>query len=152
SIKRANGYKIAFFSIFLLFQVLFPFRYLLYPGNLFWTEEGFRFSWRVMLIEKMGEATFYVKDRNTDRKVIVYNRDHLSSVQEKMMSTQPDFILQYAKYLKEFWKEKGMEDPIVMADIFVTLNGRRSQRFIDPDTDLASLEDTWKHKTWILEN
>ena len=25
-------------------------RYLAYPGDLFWTEEGFRFSWRVMLV------------------------------------------------------------------------------------------------------
>ena len=32
-------------------QLAFPFRYLLYPGNIFWTEEGYRFSWRVMLME-----------------------------------------------------------------------------------------------------
>jgi hypothetical protein len=43
--------KIVFISCFIAFQLLFPFRYLCYPNELFWTEE-FRFSWRVMLMEK----------------------------------------------------------------------------------------------------
>ncbi len=31
-----------FLMIFFVFQFLFPWRYMLYPGNLFWTEEGYR--------------------------------------------------------------------------------------------------------------
>jgi hypothetical protein len=27
-------------------SIIVPFRYLCYPNELFWTEEGFRFSWR----------------------------------------------------------------------------------------------------------
>jgi hypothetical protein len=53
---------VACLSVFLIIQLLIPFRYLLYPNNLFWHEEGFRFSWRVMLMEKKGYATFYVED------------------------------------------------------------------------------------------
>ena len=34
------------------------FPYLLYPGNLLWTEQGYRFSWRVMLMEKSGTCFF----------------------------------------------------------------------------------------------
>lgn len=40
------------------FQILFPWRYLLYDGNIFWTEEGYRFAWRVMLMEKQEQAPF----------------------------------------------------------------------------------------------
>ena len=136
---------------FISLQLLFPLRYLLYPGNLFWTEEGYTFSWRVMLTEKAGNAQYYVTDRHTGKRVHIYNRDHLIPAQEKMMATKPDFILQYAKHLKQVWKAKGMNDPIVTADIFVTLNGRRSKRFVDPAVDLATQKDTWKHKEWILD-
>ncbi|MEO0789970.1 MAG: HTTM domain-containing protein, partial [Bacteroidota bacterium] len=40
--KTPSGNKVLYpFLIgFVLFQLLFPWRYLLYPGNLFWTEEG----------------------------------------------------------------------------------------------------------------
>jgi hypothetical protein len=48
--------------VFFTIQILAPFRYQLYNGNLFWTEQGYRFSWRVMLAEKAGNATFYVKE------------------------------------------------------------------------------------------
>ncbi|MCS7073209.1 MAG: HTTM domain-containing protein, partial [Bacteroidia bacterium] len=34
-----------------LFQIFFPWRFLLYEGNLFWTENGYRWGWRVMLME-----------------------------------------------------------------------------------------------------
>ena len=46
---------IAYFSL----QILLPFRFMLYPGNLFWTEQGYRFSWRVMLMEKVGYTTIF---------------------------------------------------------------------------------------------
>jgi len=38
-----------FFVLFIAIQLLLPFRNLLYPGKLLWTEEGYRFSCRVML-------------------------------------------------------------------------------------------------------
>jgi len=45
---------------FFMIQLLLPWRYLAYPGELFWTEEGYRFSWRVMLIEKVGLRIFEI--------------------------------------------------------------------------------------------
>jgi hypothetical protein len=62
--------KIVLISCFIAFQLLFPFRYLCYPNELFWTEEGFRFSWRVMLMEK-GYATFKVKDALTKKEITI---------------------------------------------------------------------------------
>ena len=67
-VNRATNYKIAPYvvGLFITVQLLLPFRYLMYPGELFWTEEGYRFSWRVMLMEKAGYAQFIVK--NTKNK------------------------------------------------------------------------------------
>ena len=52
-------------AVFFVIQIVFPFRYLLYPGELFWTEEGYRLSWRVMLMEKAGLTTFKIVDSKT---------------------------------------------------------------------------------------
>nr|WP_276134480.1 HTTM domain-containing protein [Flavipsychrobacter sp. JY13-12] len=138
------------FVIFFAIQLAFPWRYLAMPGELFWTEEGFRFSWRVMLIEKMGYAQFVVKDEATGKVVAVNNNDFLTKNQEKMMATQADFIIQYAHYLKAHYRKQGMQQPRVYATIYVTLNGRRSRLYAKQDVDLATEYDSYKHKNWIL--
>ncbi|MEZ5015953.1 MAG: HTTM domain-containing protein [Flavipsychrobacter sp.] len=138
------------FAIFFTLQVLLPWRYLLYPNELFWTEEGYRFSWRVMLMEKMGYAQFVVKDSETGEKIAVNNNEFLTRNQEKMMATQPDFILQYASFLKETFTKRGVNNPQVYATSYVALNGRRSKLFVDTSIDLGKEKNSFKHKTWLL--
>ena len=142
--------KLAFLSAFVLLQLAFPFRYLLYPNELFWTEEGFRFSWRVMLMEKAGYTEFKVTDAITKKTIHVDNSDFLTRFQEKQMAFQPDFIVQYAHYLHDYYKTQGVNNPIVTVDSYVALNGRLSQRYIDPNINLAQEHDTFQHKNWIL--
>jgi hypothetical protein len=137
---------IAFFT----FQLLFPWRYLLYTGNMFWTEQGYRFGWRVMLMEKAGTATFYVKDSKTGREGEVSNAEFLNNHQEKQMAMQPDMILQYAHFLKNHFAAKGVFKPSVRAEIFVTLNGKPSKLLIDPNLDLTQIKDSWTDKKWII--
>jgi len=137
-------------SVFLLIQILFPFRYLLYSGELFWNEEGYRFSWRVMLMEKAGYTTFTVIDKNSDKRIMVQNDKFLTTFQEKQMSFQPDMILEYAHFLGNFYKKKGFTNPSVFADSYVTLNKRISTRFIEKDFDLLSTKDSFLKKKWII--
>jgi hypothetical protein len=136
---------ILFFGI----QVLMPFRYLAYPGNLFWTEQGYRFSWRVMLMEKTGYVSFRILDDKGNRDYVSPS-EHLLPAQEKQMSTQPDMILQFAHFLSKEYEKKGWEKPRVYADAFVALNGRLSSRFIDPEVDLTKESDNLSAKNWIL--
>lgn len=136
-------------TAFFLFQILFPWRYLLYPGNLFWTEEGYRFAWRVMLMEKAGTATFFVKDAKTGREGEVLNSDFLNPHQEKQMAMQPDMILQFAHFLKKHYEKEGLSDPSVRAEVYVTHNARPSRLLLDPNLDLTKIRDGWSHKSWI---
>ncbi len=140
---------VIFLGLFMLFQLVFPFRYLLYPEELFWTEEGFRFSWRVMLMEKAGYTQFRVVDQ-TGKVALVDNRDFLTPFQEKQMSFQPDFILEYAHILKKHYTQNGFINPKIYVESFVALNGRLSQPYINPNIDLGSEKESFKHKTWIL--
>ncbi|RTY95364.1 HTTM domain-containing protein [Flavobacterium sp. GT3R68] len=141
---------IAFLTCFIALQLLLPFRYLLYPGELFWTEEGFRFSWRVMLMEKAGYTQFIVTDSETKENTMVDNSLFLTAFQEKQMSFQPDFILEYAHFLHDYYQKQGIHDPEVRVQSYVALNGRLSKLYIDPKINLAKENETFNHKTWIL--
>ncbi len=146
---KATRWKLTLITIFFAIQILLPWRYLLYPGELFWTEEGFRFSWRVMLMEKAGYANFKIVDRTNDETFYIDNSDFLTSFQEKQMSFQPDFILEYAHYLRDHFASQG-KDVEVYVESFVALNGRKSQPYIDPSVDLTKQTESFKHKHWIL--
>ena len=137
-------------GLFFIVQLLFPFRYLLYPGELFWREEGYRFSWRVMLMEKRGYANFKVVNQKTDEFFYVDNDDFLTSFQQKQMSFQPDFILEYAHFLADHFKAQGHQDLAIYVESYVALNGRRSRPYVDPNINLLTQKRSFEPKTWIL--
>lgn len=137
-------------GLYLVFQVLIPLRFLLYPGKLFWTEQGYRFSWRVMLMEKAGAAYFTVKDEAGTQSFTVDNRQYLTPLQEKMMSSQPDLILKYAQYLATVFKKKGLQNPRVYAEVYVTLNGEPSRLYVDSTVNLAAKKLSWYSYDWVL--
>ena len=154
SIVQIERYKVrklfrSIILVCLLLQLLIPWRYLLYPGELFWNEQGYRFSWRVMLMEKKGSSIFKIVNSKTNSFFYVNNDDFLTPVQEKQMSFQPDMILEYGHYLGNHFKSQGHQNIAVFVESYVSLNGRLSQQFIDPSINLMELKDTFKHKHWI---
>ena len=144
-----NKFSFSVVLIFFIIQLFMPIRHMLYPGNIMWHEQGYRFSWRVMLMEKIGYTTFKIEQEN-GKYFYVNNEEHLTSYQEKQMSFQPDFILEYAHYLGHYYNKKGYENIKVFADSYVSLNGRKSQRYIDNNINLLNINDSFKNKTWIL--
>lgn len=139
-----------FLLFFFAIQIILPFRYAVYSSKLFWNEEGYRFSWRVMLMEKGGYAIFKVYDKDTGRRWEVRNYDYLTPVQEKMMSTQPDMILQFAHFLAEKYHKNGMPNVEIKVDCYVTLNGSPSKLLINPDVDLTKVNESFKERDWVL--
>jgi hypothetical protein len=138
------------FILFFIVQFTLPFRYLLYDGDLYWTEQGYRFSWRVMLMEKAGTAFFFVHDNRTGREIEIDNKKYLTYLQEKMMATQPDMMIDYAKFLKKEYQKKGFSDFSVRAQSYVTVNGSGSREFIDPNVDLSLSSNSFlQNKTWV---
>lgn len=138
-----------FLGLYVLLQLLIPLRRFLYPGNTAWTEEGFRFAWRVMLVEKVGFVEYRVKDLKSGREKVLDPARYLSPLQAKMMAMSPDMILEMAQMIARDEKKQG-KDVEVRADAFVTMNGRPSRRLIDPETNLALERDSVWPKRWIL--
>lgn len=135
----------------LLVQLLLPWRTLLYPGSALWHEQGYRYGYRVMLIEKAGVLELRVHDRSSGRRWRVDPADELTPLQARMLATQPDLILQYAHHLAARLEHELPGSAIeVRADAFVSLHGRPHRRLIDPDVDLARERDGLANKPWIL--
>lgn len=135
---------------FFLLQLLLPLRSLAYPGSVLWTEEGFRFSWRVMVAEKTGTVFFAVTDPATGRSWEAFPGDYLSPQQERQMAFQPDMILSFAHHLRDRLEAEGIRDPEIRALAYVSLNGRRSRLLVDPTVDLARIPRSLGPKSWVL--
>ena len=151
-IPPAPRWLLLLLGVHFCIQIALPLRHhVLYTGNPMWTEEGYRFSWWVMLVEKEGTATFTVSDPDQQRQWEVDNGQYLTPFQEKRMSIRPDHLLQFAHHLAEVYqKEHQIAQPVVQARVYVTFNGRMSQLLIDPTVNLAAQERHWRQKSWIL--
>jgi len=131
-------------------QLLLPLRHHLYPGDHGWTEQGFRFAWNVMLVEKTGVVTYRVYQPASGRRFVVHPEDALTPQQSKQLAIAPDLILQHAHTIAAQFAARGLPGVEVRADAFVAYNGRPSARLIDPEVDLAREHDGLAPKRWIL--
>jgi vitamin K-dependent gamma-carboxylase len=147
---RLTPLSLGALAAYLLVQLALPLRHVFYPGNVNWHEQGFRFAWRVMLVEKAGQVEFTVVADADDRRYVVYPREMLTPLQYKMMTTQPDMIQEFARYLQQRFIAAGHQRVRVYAEAWASLNGRPRQRLIDPAVDLASAPQTLLPKPWIL--
>lgn len=149
AIARRHRLALAGLAAYFAIQIALPLRAHLYPGDVLWTEQGMRFSWRVMVAEKAGVARFVVTDPASSRSWRVYPSELLTPRQEKMMSFQPEMIRQMAHRLAERFAARGIPGVEVRAEVYVALNGRRSRPLIDPDTDLAAEPFSLTPYDWI---
>lgn len=139
--------------IYFLFQTLLPLRHHLYPGDVNWTEEGHRLSWRMMLHTKSGSVTFKVRDNETQREWMVEPvNEGINYKQKAVMAKAPDMIWQYSQYLKERLEEKGFRNVAIYCHSEVSLNGGPVRPFTDTTADLTTIK--WKPfetSAWIIK-
>ena len=88
-----------------------------------------------MLTEKTGFADFKIVNPDDSTFFYVDNSDFLTTFQEKQMSFQPDFILQFAHHIGKHYSYIN-KDIEVYVDNFVSLNGRKSQRCVSDSVNL----------------
>jgi vitamin K-dependent gamma-carboxylase len=139
---------LAVLGAYIALSIAMPLRFLLYPGASSWTEQGFRFAWRVMLTEKTGHVEFEIVDPSGER-IHLNPRADLTPLQYAMMATQPDMIHQYAQHLARRY-DRGHGRVRVYAHAWAALNGRPSQHLIDPSVDLAAEPRTLGPKRFIV--
>jgi hypothetical protein len=133
-----------------LLHVLLPLRQYWFGSDVNWSEEGHRYSWRMMLRSKQGRGYYRLVDAEDGTEDVVRPHDSLNHKQARKLPTHPDMILQYAHYLRDVRAAAGR--PVEVYGHFrVHLNGRSAALMIDPEVDLAEVE--WSYlgtKEWIL--
>ncbi|MEP0984767.1 HTTM domain-containing protein [Ekhidna sp.] len=135
---------------YFIFQVLLPVRHHLIKGDVSFTEEGHRLSWRMMLRAKSGTINMYLVDKQSGEREQVVLRDHVSPHQRAALAGQPDMIWQLAQRIKNEKAKEGREVS-VYADAKISLNGYKRKALIDKEVDLANVPwESFRHSNWIL--
>ncbi|OUS01681.1 hypothetical protein A9Q86_06385 [Flavobacteriales bacterium 33_180_T64] len=138
------------FVLYFIVQIILPLRHHFIKDNVLWTEEGHRLSWRMMLRSKSGNTSYRVIDKATKKVIQINLNDFLTKKQIRSASSKPDVMWQFSKRLKRIYTEKGMDVEVHIRS-YISINGRQSRRFIDPNIDIASVKwSHFKHHDWIL--
>jgi len=145
--NRTTALLASFFGLMLLL----PLRHHLYPGNVAWNEEGHMFSWRMKLRNKQGHFSVRVEDQQTGQIWTVEPTTQLTARQNRKCVGRPDLLLQYIHYLRDAYRHQLGRDVAIYVDSFVSLNYRDKKRFIDPTVDLARVEHSLWHYSWVTE-
>jgi hypothetical protein len=138
--------------IYFLIQILLPLRHMLYDGDVNWTEEGHRLSWRMMLKSKKANSYFIIKNFNTGtNRIVDPETEGISASQKRVMSKSPDMIWQFSQYLKEKEALKGNHNIGIYCNAEVSLNGGPYRQFIDTTVNLAATEwHPFSSAEWII--
>lgn len=132
---------------YLIVQLLLPLRHHFIEGDVLWTEEGHRLSWRMMLRERNGFITIQIKDLKTGNVSIYDYRKNLTDKQAQNLATKPDFIWQYCQRIKEEYKNKPMA---IYIDCKNSINRKEYKTLIDPKFDMTKAKwSHFKHNEWI---
>ena len=147
---KYSGWLLFGLACYFLVQVALPLRHHFIAGEVLWTEEGHRMSWRMMLRSRTGSTQFRIVDKQSGEEQRVNLREYLSPKQIGKVSAYPDFIWQFAQHLKNEYRKRG-KDIAVYAESRVRINRRPFAPLIDPTTDLAAQPwDPFRHHPWIL--
>ena len=148
--QNLYGKRIVYFLMipYLIIQIALPLRHHFIEGDVLWTEEGHRLSWRMMLRERNGYITIQIKDLKTGNVSIYNYRKNLTNKQAQNLATKPDFIWQYCQRIKEEYKGKPIA---IYIDCKNSINKKEYKSLIDPNYDMAKAEwNYFAHNEWIL--
>lgn len=150
TIPLGKSVLLYFFVPYFMLQLALPVRHFFIKGDVFWTEEGHRLGWRMMLRLRTGEVNFKVIDKANGKDLSYDYQSKLTQKQLLFVNSKPDGIWQMAQYIKNDFKKQG-KSVAVYVDSKIAINNKSPKTFIDPKVDLAAAEwDYFFHNKWIL--
>ena len=139
---------------YMAFQLLFPLRWILLPGNVDWTSVGHRFSWRMKSqVREVDKLEFQVTNDKGEHGTIGANT-YLNTLQLEVMPRDPRMVIDFARFALADMKSRGLPADHVPTDIVVRFNGRPPQPLFPPGLDVAALRpesDPWAKWMPVLQ-
>ena len=148
---KGSPWILGFVIVYAVLQILIPLRHLLYKRDLQWTHEGSNLSWRMMADHHETNVSITIEDPRTNKVFIVDPRKLLNDKQ-LLIATNPYMMFQYVQFLKQLTNDHmGIKNPIIKADIEVSVNGRPFQHLFDPACNLSEVNySPFKDLKWVL--
>jgi hypothetical protein len=138
-----------FIILWLAIQFILPLRHWFIKGDVLWTEEAHRMSWRMMLRTRSSKVLIKVNNKTQDKQFYINKDDYLTRKQQNMLS-KPDGIWQFCQRLKKEYAAKG-DDIEIYVDAKVSINGGAFKPLVDKNFDMANAEwDYFFHNDWVL--
>lgn len=125
-------------GLYLLFQAAWPLRHNLYSGETSWNERGHLFAWRMMLRGKEVGIGYAIRDPKSNQVTNVDHKQFMAAEQAAKFARDPEMILQFAHFLAAKLEAESGNRPEVYALALTSLNGRKPQLIVDPNTNLAA--------------
>ena len=143
------NWKIVLLLLFACSQIIIPLRHWFIPGDVLWTEEGHRLSWRMMLRSRSATGYFLMhKDNKVTR---IRPEEFLTSNQVPMIFTHPDCLHQFVQEAGSKLNVPYDSSFRITAEVKVSINGSKYNKWIDSDVNLYGIERCRaKHNKWIL--
>lgn len=146
--KHGKNLLYYLFIPFLMIQLLLPLRHHFIKGDVLWTEEGHRLSWRMMLRSRTGYIRIRIKDNKTNNITSYDYHKNITDKQAQNLAVKPDFIWQYCQRIKEEYKNQNIS---IYIDCKNAINNGNEQTLIDPNYDMAKAKwNYFSHNEWIL--
>lgn len=135
---------------YLVFQLLFPLRWIFLPGNVDWSSIGQRFSWRMKsTVREVDKMEFYLTNDAGERGMVKVD-SYLNTLQLQMIAKDPRMVIDFAKFLHKDSRQRGMPVEHVKTVITVRYNGRGPQMLYLPEMDVAALDPrTDPREKWV---
>lgn len=138
---------------YFIFQLLFPFRGFFLPNNMDWTSVANRFSWRMKIQSRdIEEFSFYIQDGPNGAKQPVLDINNLINPMQILKAAHDvRCVKQTAEMLAKEMKARGMNDPLVTAQVKVKWNGRSAVYTVDPKAYLNKVDySPVKKLDWVM--
>jgi vitamin K-dependent gamma-carboxylase len=136
--------------LYVTISVLMPFRHLLYPGNVLWTEEGHLFAWNMMLRTKVTGVQVLAASPASQSLEYVDIMQWLTRRQLEELSHDPEMMREFAGFVREQYEKADRDDVEIHVVAISSLNGRKPQLLVDPTVDLSRVARTLRPKPWIV--
>lgn len=148
---RPKKAVLVFLALWAGVHVLLPLRHLAVPGNVYWTEEGQRFSWMMLVRSKRGEVSYVVTDTDRGRSWLVHPSQYLVRSQVLTLADKPDMMVQFAHFLQDRLRQEGYPNVEVRIRTAISLNSAEPKQIIDPNVDLTKVSRPWVgHADFLL--
>lgn len=149
-INRRHKVISALIILYIIFQAFLPFSHFITKGYNTWTNGLYGYSWDMMVNNwRILHKRILVINKSTGQKY--YLNPSLWSPNNRW-THHADMAKQFSNCIIRGLKDKyNMTDVSIYMDIWISLNGRVSQRIYDPRVDIVEAEwSTFTKPTWVL--